>query len=264
MLKFRYLVVIMMMLSLMLPVGANAESPTLIYADSEKGVVWTSYTSPENKSVKLCISKGNDNYTYDVSADDRVPLQMGDGVYQILLLEEYENQIYRLIERKTLHYQAVDPLSVYLQSVQNIAWDMDMVAIQTATELTKDLESDEDKVAAIYQYVINHISYDHDKANTIYRGYIPSIESTFETQSGICYDYAALTAAMLRSVGIPTKLVMGSKNDLVQYHAWNEVYLKDTDEWIVIDTTYDAALLNGDVDLEMKKSASEYTATKHY
>ena len=47
---------------------------------------------------------------------------------------------------------------------------------------------------------------------------------------------------MLRSVGVPTKLVMGRKNDIKEYHAWNQVYLADNNEWINIDTTYDAGL----------------------
>ncbi len=44
---------------------------------------------------------------------------------------------------------------------------------------------------------------------------------------------------MLRSIDIPTKLVMGYKNDIEKYHAWNEVYLDG--KWINLDTTYDSA-----------------------
>ena len=45
---------------------------------------------------------------------------------------------------------------------------------------------------------------------------------------------------MLRSQGIPTKLVKGYSDNVDGYHAWNEVYINE--EWITIDTTLDAVL----------------------
>ena len=38
---------------------------------------------------------------------------------------------------------------------------------------------------------------------------LPSVDETLKTKKGICFDYAALMTAMLRSQGIPTKLEIG-------------------------------------------------------
>ena len=47
-----------------------------------------------------------------------------------------------------------------------------------------------------------------------------------KTQKGICFDYASLMTALLRSQGIPTKLMVGYSGTV--YHAWISVYLEET------------------------------------
>ena len=58
------------------------------------------------------------------------------------------------------------------------------------------------------------------------------------TGKGICFDYASLAAAMLRSQGIPAKVIFGyvSPNDL--YHAWNVFYTKKTG-WVSVEFKVD-------------------------
>ena len=48
-----------------------------------------------------------------------------------------------------------------------------------------------------------------------------------------CFDYASLAAALLRSQGIPCKVVFGyvAPDDL--YHAWNMFYTKETG-WVTV------------------------------
>ena len=50
-----------------------------------------------------------------------------------------------------------------------------------------------------------------------------------QTRKGICFDYASLMSALLRSQGIPTKLVVGYSG--TAYHAWISVYL-DEAGWV--------------------------------
>ena len=57
------------------------------------------------------------------------------------------------------------------------------------------------------------------------KGYIPNPDSTLEEGAGICYDFAALTASMLRSANIHAKLVKGYSTYTPVYHAWNEVLI---------------------------------------
>ena len=72
-------------------------------------------------------------------------------------------------------------------------------------------------------------------------GYIPNIDSVLSEQKGICYDYAAVLASLLREAGLPAKLVMGYREDMDAYHAWNQV-LADG-RWITVDATYGAVML---------------------
>lgn len=132
-----------------------------------------------------------------------------------------------------------------------------MNAIKLATEITEDKTSSIDKVRTIYEYIIKNIRYDTEKFRSLGTGYIPDIENTFLTNTGICYDYSALFAAMLRSQGIPAKLVTGYSTNISGYHAWNEVYLEDTKEWVSIDTIVDASCRHSEK-LQMIKNSGNF------
>ena len=64
-------------------------------------------------------------------------------------------------------------------------------------------------------------------------GYLSDPDSTMSTGKGICFDYAVLAAAMLRSQGIPTKMVFGYVAPNGIYHAWNMFYTKETG-WVTV------------------------------
>ena len=80
-------------------------------------------------------------------------------------------------------------------------------------------------VSAVYNYVVKNLTYDTAKAS--YRTVRLSSQcgsGAGPAKKGICFDYAALMTAMLRSQDIPTKLVVGYTGNL--YHAWINVYLE--------------------------------------
>lgn len=55
------------------------------------------------------------------------------------------------------------------------------------------------------------------------------MDDTLKTKKGICFDYAALMTAMLRSSGIPTRLDIGYATNI--YHACISTYL-DEQGWV--------------------------------
>lgn len=77
-----------------------------------------------------------------------------------------------------------------------------------------------DTIAEIYKFVSTNFHYDNDKAALLKgtRGYVPDPESVYESRSGICFDKASLMCAMLRSLNIPAKLVVGTIDGAS--HAW--------------------------------------------
>lgn len=265
--KFRaeiLLILICFLIAPMTVLGKSSAVSSIDISDLSAGIVEINYKTTDPSKIKVRISKGKEHHTYQLAANNRFPLHLGDGEYTIMILEHFKDNKYKLVETKTVTVKLEDKNAPYLQSIQLIHWDDDMEAIAKAAELTNDLKKDQEKIAAIYHYIINHIAYDNDKAKNVKPGYIPSIDTVFEDQKGICYDYAALFAAMLRSQGIPTKLVMGNKDDIESLHAWNEVYTKDTDEWVIIDTTYDAAFIQSSTVPSMAKKETSYTSTNQY
>lgn len=112
------------------------------------------------------------------------------------------------------------------------------------------LQTDLDYVQQVYHYVIENITYDKQKAETVASGYIPDPDATMESGTGICFDYASLMTALLRSQHIPTKLEVGYSGEA--YHAWISVYLHevgwvdniiefDGKDWSLMDPTLAAS-----------------------
>ena len=102
-------------------------------------------------------------------------------------------------------------------------------------------------VSAVYNYVVTNLTYDTAKASSVQSGYLPNVDVVLAQKKGICFDYAALMTAMLRSQDIPTKLVVGYTGNL--YHAWINVYLDgqgwvdniiyfDGNSWKLMDPTF--------------------------
>lgn len=62
------------------------------------------------------------------------------------------------------------------------------------------------------------------KKLSVGKPYTPDIENTFNEKKGICYDYDALFAAVLRTQGIPANLVKRYSDNIDGYHSWNGVF----------------------------------------
>lgn len=235
---------------------ASPSGSWLDAANLNKGVAGIRYESKSNARTKLMITKGTTSYTYDLAAkgtEEFFPLQLGNGSYKISVLENTTGNKYKAVYTKTVDVAVKNAGDVYLNSTQNVNWASADVATAKAAELTKSLKTDEAKVAAIYDYIVEAIAYDYELAGTVTAGYIPDVDSVLAAGTGICYDYASLFAAMTRSIGIPTKLEMGTSEYVSEYHAWNEVQLNG--EWVTIDST---------VGGEMVKDAAKYTVAKTY
>ncbi len=67
---------------------------------------------------------------------------------------------------------------------------------------------------------------------------IPSALEVLDTRTGDCNEHSTLFAAMARSAGIPTRMVVGLvyKDGRFGYHAWNEIL--GADGWVSVDTTW--------------------------
>ena len=219
-------------------------------------VIGVSHSAP-GKKLKVIIQKGSQKYTYSLRNDgktDYYPLQLGSGSYSVTALENVTGNQYSVLKSENIDVSVSDKNAVFLQSIQIIDYKSTDPPIKKAKNLGNN-----DK---IYDYIVKNVKYDYDKAATVKPGYYPTINDTFTTNKGICYDYASMDAAMLRSIGIPAKLVKGYAKGVDGYHAWNEVLLGGT--WYVIDTTYDSAKWGGKAKVSMKKKTSDYQKVYEY
>ncbi|MDF2801320.1 MAG: transglutaminase-like enzyme putative cysteine protease [Anaerocolumna sp.] len=265
--KISSLLIIIIVLTLVTPNNVKAEVASIIdKSQLEKGIITITYEPKAGEVNKVQIVKDDVKYLYSLqNNNNRFPLSLGDGTYTILVLKLVKGNSYSVIEQESVELQLKNEEEPFLQSIQLINWNTNMDTVKKAKELTKKSKTDLDKVTTIYKYVINNISYDNAKAKSVKLDYIPVVDNVLDSSKGICYDYASLVAAMLRSIGVPTKLVMGyNKSDATTYHAWNQVYLADEGKWITIDTTYDASSSSHSTTANMLKDAKKYSASKVY
>ena len=112
-------------------------------------------------------------------------------------------------------------------------WDTETVEL--ADEICVDCYTEEEKVKAIYEWMIYNFEYDYDHTPIVQ--YF-NVHRTIETRKGICYDFAHLFAALCRSQNIACYVVDGKPYNPTMYcHTWNRVYFNDS--WWIVDVTYD-------------------------
>lgn len=211
---------------------------TVDASHADQGYVMVRHT-PSDKALKLRLTKGEQTYTYDLPADGRYetyPLNMGSGTYQVQVFRQISGKRYANDASLRLKAEIADETIPYLYPNQFVWYTPDSAAVAMGETLCAGLTSDADKLDAVRRYVVDHILYDYIQAETVQSGYLPAVDEILAGGKGICFDYAALTACMLRTQGVPTKLVIGYADRI--YHAWNDVLVDG--EWRRIDTTAEA------------------------
>ena len=192
------------------------------------------------KRLKARIATEQQTYYYDLPSGEQYsvfPLQMGDGVYTVRVMEQVENDLYGVRFGVELTVTLAEETIPFLYPNQYVWYDASTKTVQKARELAGSVSGDAKIAAVFYDYVVEHMKYDTVKAATVPSGYLPNVDDSLESGSGICFDYAALFAAMLRAEGIPTRMLIGTVLPENLYHAWNSVYLDG--EWVWMDTTLD-------------------------
>jgi len=187
------------------------------------------------KKLKLRIAKGEMTYTYDLGGGnyEAFPLQMGDGTYQVTVFGQVRGSQYAQLYAKKVKAKLSDETGYALYPNQYVRYDASFAAVKKAQELCGRLPGDQEKTKAVIDFVTGSVLYDHIKAKTVESGYLPNVDDTLDSKMGICFDYSALVACMLRTQGVKCKLVIGYADKY--YHAWNEVLLGG--EWMRYDTT---------------------------
>ncbi len=197
------------------------------YSNTADGYVMTRFTAETAKRLKVQVKGPKTTYTYNLTKGkwEAFPLSDGNGSYQITVYENVSGTKYAVVTSVTAAVTLKDEFAPFLRPNQYVDYTAASKTVEKAAELTKDAKDPLKKVEKVYQFVVKNISYDKQKAATVKSGYLPVLDTVLETKKGICFDYAALMTAMLRSQGVPCKLVVGYAG--TAYHAWISVWVEE-------------------------------------
>lgn len=223
--------------SMLVPVAsgtlvAQNNQAQIDYSNTADGYVMVRYTASTTKRLKVQVKGPTTTYTYNITPGDAwttFPLSDGNGTYQVVVYENISGSKYATVLSQSISVSLKDEFAPFLRPNQYVDYEHADKTVAKAKELTAGKTEALDKVAAVYDFVIQNITYDKQLAATVQSGYLPVLDSVLEKKTGICFDYAALMTGMLRSQGAPCKLVVGYAG--TAYHAWISVW-SEKDGWI--------------------------------
>lgn len=203
------------------------EQCVIDYSNTSDGYVMVQYKGTTDKTLKAQVACPTGNtYTYNVHAGkyEVLPLTEGDGQYKVTMFINVKGNSYATLMSETMEVKLSSQFAPYIRPNQYVNYKASTKVVKKAASLTKKCKTDIAKVKKVYNYVIKNYKYDKKKAATAKNDYLPNLDTIYKKKKGICFDYAAVMTAMLRSQEVPTKLVIGYTGNV--YHAWINVYSK--------------------------------------
>ena len=197
-------------------------------SNSSAGYIMVRLKSAQQGTFKIVVDVASTSvrYTFQLNSSgsyEVIPLTEGSGKYTVYVLEQISAGKGATVLKQEISVSISDSLKPFLTPNQYCMYDADSACVALSSKLCGG-KSELEKVEAIYDYVIDNISYVSTAENGA-NGYVPYPDRTLSNKSGICFDYASLITAMLRSQKIPTKVVVGYAGDI--YHAWISVYVEN-------------------------------------
>lgn len=258
---------------LFLPAG-KAEAET--FTDNGNGIVTVTYNNTDStRKMKVGVLLPETGYvqnTYNLNYGEntlQIPLTGGNGEYTIRIYRQVEGSSYAIVDVTKITLDLDDEGEVFLYSNVIVDYVITDSVVKRAASLVKNCKTEREVVEKIHKYLLKYYVYDYDKlANIDYLSsisYIPDTNVIFKSKKGICYDFAVVMAAMLRTQGIKCKVVTGysSAQGLNGYHAWNQIYDSEKDEWYTLDSTYDICMKTAGLSYTIDKNEAEYTSIKY-
>ncbi len=183
--------------------------------------------------LKLQVTHGEMSYNYDLPADGTpivIPVNMGDGSYTIRVMRNTGQNNYVETGETSIDATLTSEFAPFLVPNVFCNYSQDSACVAKARDLVRDATTQGEAVQKICDFIVDNVSYDTEKAHDLSgkSGYIPNPDDTLAAGKGICFDFASLGAAMLRSQGIPAQIVTGYVSPQNVYHAWVMVYIDGT------------------------------------
>lgn len=202
----------------------------------EEGYVIISCVS--DKELRFVIRHNKDQIHYPVQTDGTstiIPLTYGNGNYELMVAEHMEGTKHRVIWKLSLDIELIDDEAPYRYTNIYVPYTGDCQCVRTAEMIAVQAGSAGQFISMVEDYVSTCMSYDGSYVATTLDGHEINPDTFLVKKTGICLDYASCITAMLRSQGIPARLVFGDADDGggAYYHAWTEAHIGS--QWIIID-----------------------------
>lgn len=191
------------------------------------------------------------------SAYQRVHLQSMNPLPANMRLDGDGNWLaqYRLAPNQKLHVTARGTVQVYESPIHFLGkptnldknkekgafWETDDPSIREIAASLPDAR-------AVYDYVVEHLSYDYDRANTN-GNRLGAREALINPDQSLCQEFSDLFVTLMRAKGIPARVINGyavvdnakltplsQKGDVL--HAWPEYWDEEKGLWTAADPTW--------------------------
>ena len=273
----------------LLPVASGAlvkqnSRAVIDYSNTKDGYVMVKFTGTTQTRIKVqilgpSVAAGGPKYNYNLPVGQwtTFPLSDGNGQYTVTVLENSTGTKYAQVVSETFQVAMTDEFAPFLRPNQYVNYEAAPNTVAKAAELVGGETDLLKKVEKIYDFVVKNFTYDKQLANTVQSGYLPVLDSVLAAKKGICFDYAALMTGMLRSQGVPCKLVTGyvPTNQGQQYHAWISVWSQETgwvegaiyfngSSWQRMDPTFASSANSSSSIMQYIGNGSNYTVDKIY
>lgn len=203
--------------------AASENGASIDVSHADDGYVAASATAASR--LKLVVECNGQSYSYDLPQDGTplvAPVNMGNGTYTVRVMRNTSADRYVELCRTTVDVTLTSEFAPYLVPNCFCSYTAGSACVAKADEVCAGAQNEGDVVRAVFDYITQNVTYDYGKAAQLSgtTGYVPDPDATLRDGSGICCDFASLGAAMLRSQGIPTKIVTGYVSPSNVYHAW--------------------------------------------
>lgn len=203
------------------------------YSNADDGYIMARYTAKSDRRLKAKVTgpATEGGYQYNLTQGEwtTFPLSDGSGKYEVKIYEQNPaTGRYAVMLTASFTVRLTDEFAPFLRPNQYVDYAGAADTLAKAEELTAGVEDELEKVEKVYDFVVSHLTYDTQLAQTVKSGYLPQLDKVLAAGKGICFDYAALMTAMLRSQGVPCKLVVGYVGTVgPAYHAWINVWTQE-------------------------------------
>lgn len=263
--------------------AVNENSSAVVdYSNAKDGYIMVKWKAGGTAKLKVLIKgptagKGvYDSYQYNLRTDGEYevfPLSDGSGKYTVGVYKNTSGTQYATVLTANIDVKLSDEFAPFIRPSQYVSYTSGSEAVKKAAEVCAGVTDNLEKVEKVYTYVVNNVTYDKAKAKTVKSGYLPNVDTTLKTKKGICFDYAALMSAMLRSQNVPVKLIVGYTGSV--YHAWINVYSEkdgwvegkiyfDGKQWKLMDPTFASSGKQSDQIMEYIGKGENYSAKYQY